>query len=206
MNSKSWIKLKCRERKVHLPGNFEKENVREDWPAEHFSPSFFFVLVILWMVCSRASGILLIFCAPSCMFLFVCCLRLQKLWRNSAFPFLCFNLPLSSPEFFYCSSGFLLCFFFCMLCLNSGTKPKLGLALCFLPFVFVFFPFLCFVRSPGFFVFSPPQFFVLGRPPSLCFLALVLSVSCVFFFSSSPRFCSFFPFQSSLWPFVLGLL
>jgi hypothetical protein len=46
------------------------------------------------------------------MFLFVCCLRLQKLWRNSAFPFLCFNLPLSSPEFFYCSSGFLLCFFF----------------------------------------------------------------------------------------------
>ena len=26
-------------------------------------------------------------------------------------------------------------FFICMLCLNSGTKPKLGLALCFLPFV-----------------------------------------------------------------------
>jgi hypothetical protein len=32
--------------------------------------------------------------------IFVCCLRLPKLWRNFAFPFLCFNLPLSSPEFF----------------------------------------------------------------------------------------------------------
>ena len=51
MNSKSWIKMKCREQKVYLPGNFEKENVREDWPAERFSPSFFFVLVILLNGC-----------------------------------------------------------------------------------------------------------------------------------------------------------
>jgi len=49
-------------------------------------------------------------------------------------------------------SSFFACFFLCflalfysVLCLNSGTKPKLGLVLCFLPLVFVFFP-LCLLR------------------------------------------------------------
>jgi len=48
---------------------------------------------------------------------------------------------------------FFLCFlalFYSVLCLNFGTKPKLGLVLCFLPLVFVFSPlsllnFLCYV-------------------------------------------------------------
>jgi hypothetical protein len=51
------------------------------------------------------------------------------------------------------SACFFLCFlalFYSVLCLNSGTKPKLGLVLCFLPLVFVFSPlsllhFLCYV-------------------------------------------------------------
>ena len=99
------------------------------------------------------------------------------------------------------SACFFLCFlalFYSVLCLNSGTKPKLGLALCFLPFVFVFFPFLCFVRSPAFSCSHPPIFlFSVALPLSV--LLLSFSLSPAFFFFSSPRFCSFFPFS----PFLL---
>jgi len=90
-------------------------------------------------------------------------------------------------------SGFggfpLLLFFFLLLCffLFPSVLPSCS-------FVSVSFVPLAFSCSHS------PSFFVLGCPPSLCFLVLVLSVSCVFF-SSSPRFCSFFPFS----PFLLSL-
>ena len=67
-------------------------------------------------------------------------------------PPLCFLLPLHcfslSVSLCFCIIFSLFCFFICILCLNSETKPKLGLALCFLPFV---------PSAPGFF-------------SSLCFL------------------------------------
>ena len=98
-------------------------------------------------------------------------------------------------------------FFFCMLCLNSGTKPKLGLALCFLPFVFVFFPFLCFVRSPAFSCSHPPSFlFSVALPLSVFLLSfslfpaffsfLRLLGSALFFPSSPPCDLSFSGFYS----------
>jgi hypothetical protein len=40
-----------------VSGNFENENVRKNGLLNAFSPSFFFVLVTLWMVCPRASSI-----------------------------------------------------------------------------------------------------------------------------------------------------
>jgi len=84
-------------------------------------------------------------------------------------------------------SGFggfpLLLFFFLLLCFFFVSQCSSLLLLR-----------LRFVRSPGFFVFSLPQFFVLGRPPSLCFRSCSLCSSFVFFplvFFSCLRFPPF---------------
>ena len=81
----------------------------------------------------------------------------------SPVPPLCFLLPLHCffslrlPVFLY---RLFSVFFICILCLNSETKPKLGLALCFLPFVPSapgFFSSLCFLFPAvrGFFFLRP---------------------------------------------------
>jgi len=96
-------------------------------------------------------------------------------------------------------SGFggftLLLFFFLLLCFFFSQCSSLLLLR------------LRFVRSPGFFVFSLPQFFVLGRPPSLCFRSCSLFSSFVFFpsvFFSCLRFPPFFS-RFFLWFFFLSL-
>jgi hypothetical protein len=89
-------------------------------------------------------------------------------------PALCF-VPLLSLF-----SSFLCFFFICMLCFYSGTKPKLGLALCFLPLVHCQFP-------------PPPPFFFCSSPVLsflLCFLHFSFRVHRLF-----SRFTLFFLFS-----------
>ena len=49
--------MKYRERKVYLPGNFEKEDVREDWPTERFC----FLSSSFLLFCEQFDPVLLVF-------------------------------------------------------------------------------------------------------------------------------------------------
>ena len=122
MNSKSWIKMKCRERKVYLPGNFENENVRKTGLLNAFLLlSSSFLLFCEWFV-----PVLLVFywssvLPPVCFCSFVICGcrsyegTLPSLSSASTCPclplsFFIVRLPPVFPPF---SVALLISFFFC---------------------------------------------------------------------------------------------
>jgi hypothetical protein len=94
----------CKWIKIHLHS--------AKWKLNKLTPEKKYCLPFCCTFCLLLSSLFLWFCewlvplilvfdrSPVLPPVFVCCFRLPKLWRNSAFPFLCFNPPLSSPGFF----------------------------------------------------------------------------------------------------------